>query len=707
MEKCSIIRWGTRIATGEVFMRQEISNFEEILSAVCNVCGGQNLPAEDTLDKCKALAVLNLNDKENYTSKEELDALEKEKEGEWVKCSTLRGITIHLQLLDALRSENHKREEDILENLLAYLGNAYYYRMEDLEKLFGLAAQLYEFCLVDSGVNRKRVFGADRNEYVKLRIRNAKYLMRRGYTLEVEKGEVDLSKVSEQELVKWFDTEIANVGGMWFVRTLFQNEISVKYHKGLARYLIMRDKHVLGDRRKIKERVPYAYLLQLGMKHLENKNSLLTEQGKQEKYEEVLRAASAYLEILHLQGHNVMEDMFSGYEDFPMVLSCNMLYEKMCIPRQYHPEYVGLLVAKLVGPFYQEIPKNEQKFSLEDYVTVMRYVLGQENGPVIISEAELQQKLPLSSKRVHAILYEISIDSSEVNKDFCHFLDSTNTWQKPLVRLSGNRFFCLDARMAGYAFYEALYQLTYQNLGKLLNKRMGKKLEEVIYGIFEEKKIPFVKGKYKCIGELPERDCDMIIEGDKQLLFIEFKKIPLPESYENGDDVSVLEVLDKGMLYAQEQILWHRLRLHKYSALELEDDDKHIEIRENGRRIFPISLCMPEYDFLSDQMIVKNFMESTLFVSYHAHDPAREAALEQLNKRTERIKEISAKLFDGKSYSARDVFFDSSFMSLQQLWMALRFFPTKEKLLDYFSKSHCIVTGMEDVYGNMWQLRRV
>ena len=40
-------------------------------------------------------------------------------------------------------------------------------------------------------------------------------------------------------------------------------------------------------------------------------------------------------------------------------------------------------------------------------------------------------------------------------------------------------------------------------------------------------------------------------------------------------------------------------------------------------------------------------------------------------------------------------------MSLQQLWMALRLFTTKEKLLDYCSKSHCIVTGMEDVYDNI------
>lgn len=689
-------------------MRQEIPKFEEILLLVRKVCSDVDKHiAANTLEQCKVLAVLNLNDKATYTAADELEAVKKEHEGEWIRCSILRSVIVHLQLLDALSSENHKREEDILENLIAYIGNACYYRMEDLEQLLGLAAQLYEFCVEDSEGGRMKLYGAECNEYVKLRIRNAKYLIRCGYVIGVKNGEIDLPEASEQELVKFFDAGIAGVGGLWFVNALFQREIMGKYHKGLERYLIMRDKRILGDRRKIMERIPYSYLLQLGMKHLEHENHLLTEQGKQMQYDEILRTVSAYLEILNLQGHNVMEDMFSGYEDFPMILSCNMLYEKMCIPRQYHPEYVELLVTKLVGPFYQELPKQKQMFLLEEYVKVMQYVLCKAMGPVIISDTELQRNLSLPLNRLHAILNEISIDSVEVNKDFCHFLDRTNTWQRPLVRLSGNRFFCMDARMAGYAFYEVLYQIMYQNYGTLFNRKMGEKLEEVIYGIFEEKKIPFVKGKYKCIGELPERDCDMIIEGDKQLLFVEFKKIPLPDSYETGDDVSVLQVLDKGMLYAQEQILWHRLRLHQYGVLELEDDEgKRMEIRENGRRIFSISLCMPEYDFLSDQMIVKKFMESTLFVSYHAHDAARETALNQLNKRMDRIREISGKLFDGQPYTANEVFFNTSFMSLQQLWMALRFFTTKEKLLDYCSKSHCIVTGMEDVYGNMWQLKR-
>jgi len=691
-------------------MRQEIPRFDDIISALYKVCAnGQVFSAVDTEEQCRKLTVLDLNDKDNHTSEDELDAIEKEHNGELIKCSTLRSIITHLQLQDALLNEDHKREEDILGNLLAHLGNAYYYRMEDLEQLFVLAAQFYEFCLIDTGIKRKRVHKAERSDDLKLRIRNAKYLMRLGYQISVKNGEADILDASEQELVRYFDTSISALGGIWFTKALFEQEIMRKYHKGLERYMIMRDKKSLGDREKIKERIPFAYLLQLGMKHLEDINHLLTAKGRQQLYEEVLRTAKAYLETYNLQGHSTMEDMFSNYEHFPMVLACNMLYEKMCIPRQYHPEYVELLVTKHIGPFYEQLSSDKRKFSLNEYVRVMRYVLGKAMEPVVISLEELEHKLMIPAARLKAVLNEISLVSRDVNKGFCHYLDATNTWQKPLVRMSGNRFFCLDARMSGYAFYEVLYQKVYYGYDKKqlkkLKEAMGAKLEEVVRGIFEDKKIPFVKGKYKCLGDLPQRDCDMIIEGDKQLLFVEIKKIPLPETYETGDDVAVLQTLGKGMLYAQEQILWHRLRLHRHGVIELEDNGKKIEVRTNGRQIFSISLCMPEYDFLSDQMIVKSFLESTLFVSYHAHDVTRESSLKELNDRMERIRELSGKLFDGQPFNSQQVFFDTSFMSLQQLWMAVKLYPDKEKLLDYCSTSHCIITGL-DVYGNMWHLKK-
>ena len=48
----------------------------------------------------------------------------------------------------------------------------------------------------------------------------------------------------------------------------------------------------------------------------------MTEQGKQKKYEELLRAASAYLEILNLQGHIV----FSGVTEIGDYALSNLWY---------------------------------------------------------------------------------------------------------------------------------------------------------------------------------------------------------------------------------------------------------------------------------------------------------------------------------------------------------------------------------------------
>lgn len=47
----------------------------------------------------------------------------------------------------------------------------------------------------------------------------------------------------------------------------------------------------------------------------------------------------------------------------------------------------------------------------------------------------------------------------------------------------------------------------------------------------------YVIGKYRPWRDMPERDCNMILEDATQAMFLEIKKCPLPGSYEQGDDV--------------------------------------------------------------------------------------------------------------------------------------------------------------------------
>ena len=192
-------------------------------------------------------------------------------------------------------------------------------------------------------------------------------------------------------------------------------------------------------------------------------------------------------------------------------------------------------------------------------------------------------------------------------------------------------------------------------------------------------------------------------------MFLEIKKCPLPGSYEQGDDVKVLQALGDGMLYAQEQILWHKLRLKEKGVLELYDaNENRLPDFSPGRKtVLAVSICMPEYDFLTDRNATEMFLESTLLVTYHAVDPKREDLLKKLNKRAQSIQTVAGRLFDGKQFDVRDVFFASQFRSLQQIWTMLQFCETVEEFLDMCNQQLLVITGAEDVYAEILNTLRL
>ena len=115
---------------------------------------------------------------------------------------------------------------------------------------------------------------------------------------------------------------------------------------------------------------------------------------------------------------------------------------------------------------------------------------------------------------------------------------------------------------------------------------------------------------------------------------------------------------------------------------------------------------MPEYDFLTNPAIVHTFLESTMFVNYHANDSSREKTLDKLNRRIEDMRMLINLLYKNKKPSAKEVFFNASFMSLQQIWMVLQYYNDTESFLDYCQSSLCISCGRGDIYAELLALQR-
>lgn len=120
-----------------------------------------------------------------------------------------------------------------------------------------------------------------------------------------------------------------------------------------------------------------------------------------------------------------------------------------------------------------------------------------------------------------------------------------------------------------------------------------------------------------------------------------------------------------------------------------------------------MSLCMPEYDFISNRNFSQEFLYSTLFSTYHTNDKKLENELTDFNVTLNNIQRASFILFSEEKYSAEKVFFNSTFRSLQQVWILLNLTQTLEEFIKYCSYSLSFVTGSGDVYADMLEIRKL
>ena len=179
---------------------------------------------------------------------------------------------------------------------------------------------------------------------------------------------------------------------------------------------------------------------------------------------------------------------------------------------QYHPEYVMLLLQNMLEPYYGTGKEKMRAYSFHNYQELAVYVMQEARGPRIFKREEFADRLGISSYKLDQILQDIAYDADSINVDFSYYLDATNSWRKPLVRLDADTYFCLDGRMEGYAFYEAMFQIIFAGYGTVFSKYQGERLEEMVYQMFREKHFPYITGQYLPDGELTERNCDMILE---------------------------------------------------------------------------------------------------------------------------------------------------------------------------------------------------
>ncbi len=107
----------------------------------------------------------------------------------------------------------------------------------------------------------------------------------------------------------------------------------------------------------------------------------------------------------------------------------------------------------------------------------------------------------------------------------------------------------LDKNYCAWNFYEIL-------LRELKYPEIGINLERLIFNSLQNKNYKLYTGNYTN-SENEDGECDIVVENDENIIFIEVKKKSITSLALQGDEVKIAEDIVDSFIHSQEQILKH------------------------------------------------------------------------------------------------------------------------------------------------------
>ena len=683
------------------FSKEEKENY---LKEKYNLSNVYNFDKELS-NKIKALAILESNP-DNYN---EYSSEEKQKHNEQVYSmyqrikseevytgSDIRALSCQLYYEYHLIDENLEKYYKIIYNLWCYTGNGNYYTCDinTLQKFFELGIDLYLLTGVKCSILTK-----ERDKIISaVNYFNLNY----GEDYDIKNGEIITTDVAENKIHKQIENIISDVGGKTVLKLLFENELQNRYISELDRYIICKNKQFgKGD---LETPIPYNYLIQICLKHLDKPFAPLLTTKIETAYRKLIDDSQYFIDLLGVYSTNPLsETQFDALYLIDFIAD-NTVFENLCIPSQYSKQFIECILKNIYEPEYQKLGNCPQLYKSKSFLKLISAILS-ESPCSIITYKKLSSKVHLSKTIIKDFLEHFSIESKDSNSEYKNIYSPTTSQHFPLVKLNSDSYFYLSSQFSGYAFCNKIQDVLHS---REFSRGLGNRLDSFVKKLLDEKQYSYKHGTYAPKITKKEGECDLILEDDKRIVFIEIKNCGLPYEFEVADLVTILKCLGEGMLKAQQQILHHKLHLienNQEMLLYVNKNDpvpKYILDNTNNKRIYSISLCGSEYAFFTSGIIARCLTENIANLTFHAYDKSRDKELDNLNKLSIRFRaliEEYSKHKDGLTID--DLFFCSTFKTLQQFFIALNLSKNINELIDFLTFDTYMIFPYFDFYVNL------
>ena len=532
-----------------------------------------------------------------------------ERDGQIFGINLMIRLKRYYYILSKMKNLDYSKHLHLLTNLNAYLGNQYYYKVDEstIEQLLIYGLMFPDFSTDLTQVQLDRM------------IDSAKLLKRYNIIPEIEYSGFSCSEETSNKIFNLLEQKIKYVSGNLVLEKIY-NEFFTMYIPLFDLYNISRNS---SDERN----EPVNILLNLSIKHLRanisHSNSSLIESDIQE----IFQIARAWLDVLDIQSESTMEYSMMRIENFPLYFINELIFDKICMPKQYSKKYILLLLDQLINPFFMNA---KRKYSFKEYRSIAEHIMMLNQPYLFLNINEIHKKTGLAYYKIKLILEDISKPKNQVNSKFTSLEGTVDYYARPLIKFPLDKYLYIDYHFTGFGFYLAAYDMIKANYD-ILDRKLGVLVEEMLRAEISQKGYSVYYGKYTTRDD--ESDCDLVMRSSNRICLFEIKKTEIENEFNRLDDVAALHQLSKGMIKAQKQAFRHKRNLHKYGNLTLKNEQSDVDVSHlNDENIYMFSICLPEYSFLTSKSFSSKLLEVILLGGFSTVDPNRQSEVHELKE---------------------------------------------------------------------------
>ncbi|MES2475467.1 MAG: hypothetical protein V4640_06785 [Verrucomicrobiota bacterium] len=505
-----------------------------------------------------------------------------------------------------------------------------------------------------------------------------------GYSLEQESA-VSFPEEERRRMLESICQSVCQIGAYEVCSAVFR-DLSQSYNKSIDRYLLGR--RILQIPKAVEEhrsQIPYSMLLEICLKKMPlcKKGSAANE----EDLADLFSFSADFAAIYDVQQFSQWELLFKNTHSFLEYLRELAIYDNFFHVRQLRHRDLIEFIPVL---FDWVPPKIEENLgcTIVDLTNVADAILSEcpPFGPFILNKSRLRGGL--SKMPNGRFLKAMTILTNG------RPLDGTVTLPEDTAVRTSHSFPTVtdidynkivpDKRVSSYSFLTRIAMELYSH-DKNAFSYIGSSAETLVKRRLSTMGIRYKSGNYKFPDV--EGECDIVIETDDTLIFIEMKIKGFTLAALAGGDVHIVADVAHSLFAAAEQASRHEVTLREKGSLPLIQDDGTVyELKLEGRQVEKISLTLDDFGSFQNRSCLRELFPIFVNAQFTPFDKAHKKKLDNVNELASELNERIQALMRLTNLPSDHLFSQFWFFSVPQLFSAIEGARTSQEFADALAK---------------------